>query len=171
MPAGDPAVPVVLSGDGGVAVAQPQAGGPLPRRAEPDRLGQPDVAEAVGEQGHAAAVLYGLELFGVARDDDLAAVPLGQVDEVGEVRACHHRRLVDDQEGAFRDGPVAPRAAFAGEVAEEPGAVVGLDPARGQGVAGRLGRGDPDDRAEACLPPRSWRSRPGPASCPPRRAR
>ena len=44
--------------------------------------------------------------------------------------AFHHRRLVDGQEGAFCDGPVAPRAAFTGEVAEELRAVVGLDPAR-----------------------------------------
>ena len=155
VPAGDPAVPVVFVQDGGVAVAEPQAGGALPRGAEPHRLGQPDVAEAVGEQGHAAAVLHGLELLGVARDDDLAAVPLGQVDQVGQVRAGHHRRLVDREEGALADGHVAPRAAPAGQVAEEPGAVVGLDPARGQGVARRLRRGDADDRAEARLPPRS----------------
>ena len=106
--AGDPAVLVVFVEDGGVAVAEPQAGGALPRGAEPHRLGQPDVAEAVGEQGHAAAVLHGLELLGVARDDDLAPVPLGQVDQVGQVRGGHHRRLVDREEGSRADGHSGP---------------------------------------------------------------
>ena len=154
LPAADPRVPVVFLQDGGVAVAEPQAGGALPRGVEPHRLGQPDVAEAVGEQGHAAAVLHGLQLLGVARDDDLAPVPLGQVDQVGQVRGAQHRRLVDREEGPRADGHGAPRSAPAGQVAEEPGAVVGLDPAGGQGVARRLGRGDADDRAEARLPPR-----------------
>ncbi len=79
---------------------------------------------------------------------------LGQVDQVGQVRGAQHRRLVDREEGPRADGHGAPGPAPAGQVAEETGAVVGLDPARGQGVARRLGRGDADDRAEARLPPR-----------------
>ncbi len=73
----------------------------------------------------------------------------GQGDQVGQVGAGHHRRLVDDQQGARLDGDGAAGAALAGEVAEELGAVVGLGDAGGQGVAGGLGRGDADDRAEA----------------------
>ena len=133
VPAADPPVPVVFLQDGGVAVAEPQAGRALPRGVEPHRLGQPDVAEAVGEQGHAAAVLHGLQLLGVARDDDLAAVLLGQVDQVGQVRGAQHRCLVDREEGPRADGHVTPRPAPAGQVAEETGAVVRLDPARRPG--------------------------------------
>ncbi len=54
----DPGALVVVGQDGGIAVAQPQAGGLLPGLTEPDGLGQPDVAEAAGEQGHAAPVLH-----------------------------------------------------------------------------------------------------------------
>jgi peptidoglycan/LPS O-acetylase OafA/YrhL len=46
--------------DGGVAVAQPEAGGLFPGCAEPDRPGRPGITEAVGEQGHPAPVLHGL---------------------------------------------------------------------------------------------------------------
>ena len=102
--AGDPGVLVVLGQDGGVAVAQPEAGGLLPGLAEPDRLGEPGVAEAGGEQGHAAPVLHGLQLPGVPGHDHLPVVRLGEGDQVGQVRAGHHRRLVDRQEGAWCDG-------------------------------------------------------------------
>ena len=77
-----------------VTVAQPQGGGLLPGGAEPHRLRQPDVAKPVGKQGHAAAVLHRLELFGVPGQDDLAATLLSQADQVGQVRAAHHRGLV-----------------------------------------------------------------------------
>jgi hypothetical protein len=46
--------------------------------AEADGLGDAGVAEAVGEQGHAAAVLHRLQLHGVASDDDLAAAGFGE---------------------------------------------------------------------------------------------
>ena len=107
----DPGVLVVFVGDGTVAVAEPQAGGALPRRPEPHRLGQPGVAESAGEQGHTPAVVHGLELLGVARDDDLAPVPFGEGDQVGQVRTGHHRRLVDREEGSLADGYMALRAA------------------------------------------------------------
>ena len=60
--ADDAAVLVVLGQHAGVAVAQPQAGGLFPGVAEPDGFGQPGIAEPGGEQGHAAAVLHGLQL-------------------------------------------------------------------------------------------------------------
>ncbi len=53
---GDPAVLVVAGQHGGITGAQPQAGLLFPFVAEPDWLGELDVAEGVGEQGHAAAV-------------------------------------------------------------------------------------------------------------------
>jgi hypothetical protein len=62
---------VVVGEHGGVTVAQPQAGGLFPGLAEPHRLGQANVAEAVGEQGHAAAVGHGLQLAGVPGQDQL----------------------------------------------------------------------------------------------------
>ena len=46
---------VVLGEHGGVACAQPQAGGLFPGGAEPDRLGEPGEAKRVGEQGQAGA--------------------------------------------------------------------------------------------------------------------
>ena len=70
-PADDAAVLVVLGQHGGVPVVQPQAGLLFPVVAEPDRLGQPDVAEGGGEQGHAAAVLHRLQLAGVPGQDHL----------------------------------------------------------------------------------------------------
>ena len=57
--AADPAVLVVLGQRAGVAVAQPQAGLLFPGGVEPDRFGEPGVAEGAGEQGHAAAVVNG----------------------------------------------------------------------------------------------------------------
>jgi len=47
---------VVLGQHAGVAVAQPQAGLLFPGGVEPDRFGEPGVAEGAGEQGHAAVV-------------------------------------------------------------------------------------------------------------------
>ena len=163
----DPGVLVVFVGDGTVAVAEPEAGGALPRGAEPHRLGEAGVAEAAGEQGHAPAVVHSLQLLSVARDDDLAPVPFGEGDQVGQVRAGHHRRLVDREKGSLADGHMALRPAPAGQVAEETGAVIRLDPALGESVARGLRSGDADDGAEARLP----RSRPGRGPCPPRPAR
>ena len=60
--AADPAVLVVLGQHAGVAVAQPQAGLLFPGGVEPDRFGEPGVAEGAGEQGHAAAVVNGRTL-------------------------------------------------------------------------------------------------------------
>ena len=75
--AGDPGVLVVFGQHGGVAVAEPQAGRLFPGGAEPDGLGEPGVAEGVGEQRHAAAVLHGLQLAGVPGQDHLPAAGLG----------------------------------------------------------------------------------------------
>ena len=83
--AADPAVLVILGQHGGVAGAQPQAGGLLPAGAEPDRLGELHVAELVGEQRHAAAVFHRLQLGGVAGQDHLGVLGVGEADQVGQV--------------------------------------------------------------------------------------
>ena len=132
----------------GVAVAQPQAGVLFPGVAEPDGFGQPGVAEGAGEQGHAAAVLHRLQLADVPGQDDLGAAGLGVGDQVGQVRAGQHRGLVDHQQGARADRDRAAGAAAAGQVAQELGGVVRHRDPGGQGVAGRLGRGDADHRAQ-----------------------
>ena len=88
--AGDPGVLVVVGQDGGVAVTQAETGGLFPPGVEPDGLGEADVAEAVGEQGHAAAVLHRLQLHRVPGHDDLPAVLLGEGDQVGQVEGGHH---------------------------------------------------------------------------------
>ena len=100
----DPAVLVILGQDGGVAGAQPQAGGLFPAGAEPGRLGQLDVAELIGEQGHAAAVFHRLQLPGVPGQDHLAVGCFGEADQVGQVRGTDHRRLVHRQQGTRDDG-------------------------------------------------------------------
>ena len=151
--ADDAAVLVVLGQHAGVAVAEPQAGGLFPGVAEPDGFGQPGVAEPGGEQGHAAAVLHRLQLADVPGQDDLRAAVLGVGDQVGQVRAGQHRGLVDHQQGARADGDRAAGAAPAGQVAQELRGVVRHRDPGGQGVAGRLGRGDADDRAEPDLGP------------------
>ncbi len=152
-PAADPGVLVVLGQHGGVAVAQPQAGLLFPGGAEPDGFGEPGVAQGAGEQGHAAAVFYCLQLAGVSGQDDLGAAGLGVGDQVGQVRAGDHRSLIDDQQRAGSDGEGATGAAAARQVAQELRAVVGHRDPGGQGVAGRLGRGDPDHRAQAGFRP------------------
>ena len=164
VPADDAAVLVVLGQHAGVAVAQPQAGVLFPGVAEPDGFGEPGVAEGGGEQGHAAAVLHRLQLADVAGQDDLGAAGLGVGDQVGQVRAGQHRGLIDDQQGARADRDRAAGAAAAGQVAQELGGVVGHRDSGGQGVAGRLGRGDADHRAQPGLRPRSARPRPAPGS-------
>ena len=146
--AADPGVLVVVGQDGGVAGAQPQAGSLLPAGAEPDRLGELDVAEPIGEQGHAAAVFHRLQLGGVAGQDHLAACCLGQADQVGQVRAADHRGLVDRQQGARGDGKRAECAAATGQVAQELGGVVRHRDTGRQGVASGLRRRDADHRAE-----------------------
>ena len=142
----DAAVLVVVGQHGDVAVAQPQAGVLFPGGAEPDRFGEPGVAEGAGEQGHAAAVLDRLQLAGVPGQDDLPVAGLGVGDQVGQVRAGHRGGLVDQQQGGGAGLDRAAGAAPAGQVAEKLGAVVGHRDSGGQGVAGRLRRGDPDHR-------------------------
>jgi hypothetical protein len=151
--AGDAGVLVVLGEHGGVAVAEPQARLLLPAGAEPDRLGQPGVAEGAAEQGHAAAVFYRLELAGVPGQDDLAVAGFGAGDQVGQVRGGHRRGLIDEKERARADRDGAAGAAAAGQVTQELGGVEGHRDPGGQGVAGGLGRGDPDHRAQACRSP------------------
>jgi hypothetical protein len=120
----DAAVLVVVGQDGGVAVAEPQAGVLFPGVAEPDGFGQPGVAEPGGEQGHAAAVFHGLQLAQVPSQDDLGAAGLPVGDQVGQVRAGQHRGLVDDEERAGADGDGAAGATAAGQMAEELGGIV-----------------------------------------------
>ena len=160
--ADDAAVLVVLGEHRRVAVAQAQAGVLFPGVAEPDGFGQPGVAEGGGEQGHAAAVFDGLELADIPGQDDLGAAGLGVGDQVGQVRAGQHRGLIDEQEGAGGDRDRAAGAAAAGQVAQELGAVVGHRDSGGQGVAGRLGRGDADHVSAAGGPdPRGLGQHPG----------
>ena len=144
---------VIVGQHGGVPVPQPQAGFLFPLVAEPGRLGQPHVAERVGEQGQAAAVLDRLQLADVPGQDHLGLAGLGVGDQVGQVRAGQHRGLVDDQQGARADGQRAAGAAAAGQVTQELGAVERLRDPGGQGVAGGLGRGDADHRAQPGLSP------------------
>ena len=99
-PADDPAVLVIDGQHRGVPGAQPQAGRLFPGGAEPGRLGEPGIAERIGEQGHAAAVLHSLELAGVPGQDHLPAAGLGVADQVGQVRAGHRRGLIDRPAGA-----------------------------------------------------------------------
>ena len=58
--------------DRSVPIAEPQAGGLLPGVPEPDGFSKPGVAQGIGEQGHAAAVLDRLQLLGIPGQDDLA---------------------------------------------------------------------------------------------------
>jgi hypothetical protein len=74
--ASDPAVLVVSLQRGLVALAQQQAGPPLPLRSEPDRAGQLGVAEMAGQQGHPAAAFHRGELLVIPGDQDLGVVPL-----------------------------------------------------------------------------------------------
>ena len=163
--AADPAVLVILGQHRGVAGAQPQAGGLLPAGAEPDRLGELHVPELIGEQGHAAAVFHRLQLGGVAGQDHLGVLGVGEADQVGQVRAADHRGLVDRQQGARADRDWAAGAALAGQVAEELGGVVRHRDTGRQGVAGRLGRRDADHRPEPGRLPGAGRLRPGHVSC------
>ena len=144
----DAAVLVVVGQHGGVAVAQPQAGRLFPGGAEPGRFGEPGVAEGVGEQGHAAAVLDRLQLAGVPGQDQLAVAGLGVGDQVGQVRAGHRGGLIDQQQRPLAGLDRAAGAAPAREVAQELGAVVGHRDPGGQGVASRLRRGDAHHRAQ-----------------------
>ena len=150
----DPAVLVIVGQHGDIPVAQPQAGPLFPSGAEPDRLGEPGVPEGAGEQGHAATVLDGLQLAGVPGQDHLPVAGLGVADQVGQVRAGHRGGLVDHQQRPRAGLDRAAGAAPARQMAQELGAVVGDRDPGGQGVAGRLRRGDPDYRAPAGRGPR-----------------
>ena len=148
---------VVLGEHRSVAVAQPQAGLLLPSGAEPGRLGQAGVAEGFGEQGHAAAVLDRLQLLGVAGQDHLGVAGGGLGDDVGQVGGGGHRGLVHQDQVAGPQADRAAGAAPAGQVAQELGGVVARRDSGGQGVAGRLGRGDADHPAEPGRSPRRAR--------------
>ena len=96
--ADDPGVLVVVGQHRRIARAQPQAGHLFPPGAEPDRLGQLDEPESIGEQGQAAAVLHRLQLLGITGQDHLGAAASGLADDVGQIRAGDHRRLVDQDQ-------------------------------------------------------------------------
>ena len=80
-------------------------------------VAQTDVAKGAGEQGHAAAVLDGLQLAGVPGQDELPVAGLGVGDQVGQVRAGHGGGLIDQQErplaGLDRAAGAAPARACA----------------------------------------------------------
>ena len=78
----------------------------------------------------------------------------GVGDQVGQVRAGHGGGLIDQQQRPLAGLDRAAGAAPAREVAQELGAVVGHRDSGGQGVAGRLRRGDPDHRAQPGRGPR-----------------
>ena len=109
--AGDPAVLVVLGQDRRVPRTQPQAGGLFPGGAEPDWLGEPGVAERIGEQGHAAAVFHRLQLLGITGQDHLGAVGRRLADDVGQVRVetMDASSIRTRSPGRSRTGPRAPR--------------------------------------------------------------
>ncbi len=96
-----------------VTVSEPQARCPLPFLGESDRLGQPHIAEGVGQQSHAAAIFDGLQLPGIAGHDDFGAVAFGVADDVGQIPGREHRRLIDQHQGTRpdRDRLARPRPA------------------------------------------------------------
>jgi hypothetical protein len=154
LPAGDPGVLVVVGQHGNVPGAQPQAGRLLPSGAEPHRLGQLHAAERAGEQGQAAAVLHRLQLSGITGQDHLGVGGRCLADDIGQVRVGGHGRLVHQHQVAGPQLGRAAGAALPGEVTQELGAVVGHWDSGGQGVAGRLGRRDPDHPAQPGRLPR-----------------
>jgi len=86
----DAAVLAVLGQHGGVAGAEPQAGGLFPGGAEPDGFGELGVAE----QGHAAAVFHRLQLLGIPGQGHLGAGRGRLGDDVGQVGGGDHGGLV-----------------------------------------------------------------------------
>ena len=139
--AADAAVLVVLVQRGGVPVAQPQRGGAFPGGGEPDRFGELDVAEPVGEQRHGAAAFDGGELLLVPGQHQLAAVAGRVAGNRGQVGHGDHRALVGQDQRAGRD-PAC------GEVGEQPGGVRGdLDAGGAEFVGGVLGGGGAEHRA------------------------
>ena len=151
--ADDLAVLVIVGQHGGVAVAEAQAGVLFPPVAEPDGFGQADIAESGGEQGQAAAILHGLQLADIPGQDHLGAAVGCVGDQVGQVRAGQHRGLIDHQQRAWADPDRAAGTAPPGQVTQELRAVIGHRNPGGQGVTGRLGRGDADHRAQPGLSP------------------
>ena len=146
--ADDPGVLVVLGEHRGVAVAQPQAGGLFPAVAEPDGFGQPGVAEGTGEQGHAAAVFHGLQLAGVPGQDHLPAAGFGVA--IRSARSgpgiIEASSISSSGAGPISTGPRAPRRP--GRWPRNWAALYDTGHPGGQGVAGGLGRGDPDHLAQ-----------------------
>ena len=94
----DAAALVVLGQHVGVTGAQPQRRLALPLLLEPLDRAELVVAVLIGEQPHRAARLRRGELLGVAGQQDLRALPGGDVLDRGQVRGRHHRCLVDHQQ-------------------------------------------------------------------------
>ena len=70
-------------------------------------------------------------------------------DQVGQIRTGEHGGLIHHDERARADGQRAAAAAAAGQVTQELSGVIRHRHTGGrQGIAGRLGRGDADHRAE-----------------------
>ena len=93
--AADAAVLVVLIQRGGVAGAQPQRSAAFPGGGEPDRFGQLDVAEPVGQQQHRTAALDGGQLLLVPDQHQFAPVPYWVFDQRGQMGYRDHGTFVD----------------------------------------------------------------------------
>ena len=128
--AGDPAVLVIGLERALVALAQPQAGPPLPLGGEPDRHRELGVPEVAREQAHPAAAFHRGELLVIAADEQLGVVPLGQAHDLSEVGHRDGAALIDDDQGPLRQ-PL-PRLSHP---AQEPGGVPRVpDPGLGEHV-------------------------------------
>ena len=124
--AADPAVPVVGGDRGQVAVAEPDAGLPLPRRVEPADLVQLRGGDLLGQQPEHSPGFDGAELGGVAGGDDPGPGLPGCFADHGQVGGAELAGLVQDEHVVLvqRDGPAQLVGAF--DLAEELGDVVAL---------------------------------------------
>ena len=148
--AADAAVPVVGGDRGQVAVAEPDAGLPLPL---PRRTGGPRAARAagtsLGEQPEHAAGFDGAELGGVAGGDDPGSGLPGRLADHGQVGGAELAGLVQDEHVVLvqRDGAAQLVGAF--DLAEELGDVVALGQALVRQDPGGVGGGGQADDAAA----------------------
>ncbi len=124
--AADAAVPVVGGDRGRVAIAEPEAGLPLPRRTEPADLVQLRGPDFPGQEPEHARGLDRAELGGVPGDDDPRSGLPGRLGDHGQVRGGELAGLIQHQHVVLvqRDGAAQLVGAFG--LAEEGGDVVGL---------------------------------------------
>ena len=144
--AADPAVPVVDGGSGQVAVAEPDAGLPLPLGTEPADLMQLRGGNFPGQQAEHATGLDGAELGSVAGGDDPRPGLPGGLGDHGQVSGAELAGLIQHQDVVpmQRHGPAQLVGAF--DLAEELGDVVALGQALVLQHPGRVsGGGQADD--------------------------